>query len=233
VAGRRPARSLLEGPVAFWSLVVLLILAVYGGFRAMAPRPSRARRPASSATAPRPAAKAPANAALWGGKPLQLKKPAAVPIVVTVAAAAPKGIGLTPEEVAARIQKACPSLVVFFSTTSPRSQEMFPQLVKLAQWTEAPEVLAFATDQDASDVDTFLRINRASFDAFLLHPAKPGELDTALSEVGIKIGKQLNTPLVAVVGSDCKIRGQWPGLTNLGPVAALLHTPEVPKEEPE
>ena len=51
--------------------------------------------------------------------------------------------------------------------------------------------------------------------------------------MGIKIGKQLNTPLVAVVGSDCKVRGQWPGITNLGPVAALLHTAEEPKEEPE
>ena len=234
MATRRPQGGLLQGPIAFWSLVFLLLLAVYGGFRALAPQRPGAGRSATSATAPQPGEKAAAGTSLWGGKPLQLPKPGAPgavpkPVVAAVPAAAPKGVGLTPEEVAARIQQAHPALVVFFSTDSSASQEMFPQLVKLTQPVETPEVLAFATDQDASAVDTFLRINRASFDAALLQPAKPGELATALAEAGLKVGKQLVTPFVAVVGSDGKVLGQWPGITDLGPVAAILHPQKPPK----
>jgi hypothetical protein len=235
MASRRPAGGWLQGPAVFWCLFALLLLAIYGGFRLLAPRRASATRLAASAMASRPAAKAAASTTLWGGKPLQLKKPAAPAPGAPAApvAAVLKGVGLRPEEVAARIQQVCPALVVFFSTDSGASQEMFPQLVKLSQWDEAPEVVAFATDQDASAVDTFLRVNGAGFNAALLYPTKPGELAAALSEIGIKVGKQLNLPLVVVVGSDCKIRGQWPGLTELGPVAAMLHTVEAHKDGPE
>ena len=235
MASRRPQRGLFQGPIAFWCLVFLLLLAVYGGFRALARRPPGARRLVFSSTAEPPAAKAAAGKGLWGGKPLRLKKPVAVAVPVTPGApgAAPKGVGLTPEEVAARIRQGHPSLVVFFSTDSPGSREMLPQLVKLTQWPEAPEVLAFATDQDASAVDTFLRVHGASFDAALLLPSKPGELGVSLSEVGLKVGKQLVTPFIAVVGSGGEVRGQWQGITDLGPVAAVLHREEAPKDEPE
>jgi hypothetical protein len=127
------------------------------------------------------------------------------------AAPATKGIGLTPEEAAERIRQGHPALVLFFSTES--AQEMFPRFVKLTQSPAADkvQVLAFATDQDTSAVDTFLRVHQAGFEAPLVQPAKPGDWKAALAEVGIKIGRQLETPLVAVVGSGGEVLGQWQG----------------------
>jgi hypothetical protein len=172
---------------------------------------------------------------------LQLKKPLApmlpvagsAPVVAGAPAAAPQGVGLTPEEVAARIRQGHPALVLFFATESLGAREMFPQLVKLTQSADVPGVLAFATDQDASAVDTFLRVNGASFEAPLVRPSKPGELGTALAELGLKICKQLDTPFVALVGAEGEIRGQWSGITDLAPVVKALNTMKKEKEEKE
>ncbi len=227
----RPGRAQgggLRGPIVFWSLVLLVILAVYAGFRAISPRRAAAVQPEVRAAGPPPARAAKATAATpaWGGKPLRVKTTTASVVVPLPTGTEPaaNGVGLTPEEVAARIRQGRPALVLFFSTDSSRSREMFPQFVRLAQSPESPGVLAFSTDQDATAVDTFLRVNGAGFDAPLLLPSKPGELSAALAEVGLKIGKQLDTPFVAVVGRGGEILGQWPGIADLAPVVAVLAT---------
>ena len=135
---------------------------------------------------------------------------------------------------AERIKKGRPALVLFFSTESQKSRDLFPPLVKLSQSPamDKMQVLAFATDQDPSAVDTFLRVNQASFDAPLLQPTKPGELNAALSEVGIKVGKQLDLPFVAVVGPGGEVLGQWPGLSELSPVEAVLTKAPAPAPAP-
>ncbi|HEV7516290.1 MAG TPA: hypothetical protein VGR07_08320 [Thermoanaerobaculia bacterium] len=208
---------------------MLVILAVFAGFRAIAPHRA-APRVAAPAAGPQPAAEAPAAATGWGGKPLQarVRKTGAAVVVPPAAGTEPAvaGVGLTPEEVAARIRQGLPALVLFFSTESPGSEEMFPRFVKLTQSPAADRVrvLAFATDQDASAVDTFLRVHQANFEAPLLRPAKPGEWKAALAEaeIGLKIGKQLDPPLLAVVGPGGELLGQWQGIADLAPVEAAL-----------
>ena len=216
----------MRGPIVFWSLILLVILGVFALFRALASHPAGARVAAASPVAsPQPGATAPGSAPAWGGKPLQARVKrtgVAVPPPAVGTEPANKGLGLTPEEAAERIRQAHPALVLFFSTES--AQEMFPHFVKLTQSPAADkvQVLAFATDQDASAVDTFLRVHQAGFEAPLVQPAKPGEWKAALSEVGIKVGKQLETPLLVVVGSGGEVLGQWQGASDMGPVEAAL-----------
>jgi hypothetical protein len=223
----------VRGPIVFWSLVLLFLLAVYAGLRAIAPH-CAAASVATAAAAPAPAAEASATEPAWGGKPLQarVRKTGAtvgvgVPPPATGTEPVKKGIGLTPEEAAERIKKGRPALVLFFSTESQKSRDLFPQFVQLTQSPAADrvQVLTFATDQDASAVDTFLRVHQASFDAPLLQPSKPGELNAAMSEIGIKVGKQLDLPFVAVVAPGGEVLGQWPGISDLTPVESVLTKP--------
>jgi hypothetical protein len=221
----------VRGPIVFWSLVLLFLLAVYAGLRAIAPH--RAAAPViAAAAAPAPVAEASATEPAWGGKSLQprVRKTGAtvgVPPPALGTEPAKKGIGMTPEEAAERIKKGRPALVLFFSTESAKSRDLFPQFVKLTQSpaVDKVQVLAFTTDQDPSAVDTFLRVHQASFDAPLLQPSKPGELNAAMSEIGIKIGKQLDLPFVAVVAPGGEVLGQWPGIGDLAPVESVLTKP--------
>lgn len=232
--GNRPNETWerAKGPLTFWGLVVLVLLGAYAGFRALAPH--RAESPAPTAADPsQPEASEPAAPAA-GGNPLQLpsqvkKTTTALPVSpATGTEPAAKGIGLTPAEMAAKIREGCPSLVLLFSTTSPGADELARRFDKLAQAAAGKvTVLAFATDQDPSAVDTFVRIQQVGFNAELLQPATPEERAAALKEAEIKVGKALNVPTALLVGAEGNLLGQSQG-SDLGPIEAAMTKPRPP-----
>ena len=130
---------------------------------------------------------------------------------------------VTVHEAATMIRSRRPALVIFFSTGCSRSREVFPSFVRLADSLGGRyEVLAFATDADGALVDDFLSGNRAGFSAQLLEPWERGELSRAMGGVGLRIGKVWMKPLIAVVGADGRVLGQWEGLTDAGPVGQAV-----------
>jgi hypothetical protein len=225
-----------KGPLAFWSLIVLLLVGAFFGFRALSPHRAE-RSEGAVATAADPAnPETPASAAVpaAGGKPLELpsqvrKATAALPVQpATGTEPAAQGVGLTPAEMAAKIRAGCPSLVLLFSTTSPGADELASRFDKLTQQAAGKvTALAFATDQDPSAVDTFQRVHQLSFEAELLQPAKPEERAAALKEVEIKVGKTLDAPAVLLVGAEGNLLAQAPG-GDLGAVEAALTKPRSP-----
>lgn len=225
---RRPpgAWEQARGPLAFWGLVVLVILGAYLGFRALAPHP--AGTPSTEvADSPRKEAPAPAATPAGNGKPLQLpsplkQAPANLPLrPATGTEPATHGIGLTPAEMAAKIREGCPSLVLLFSTTSAGADELVTRFDKVALAAAGKvTVLAFATDQDPSAVDTFLHVHPVSFDAALLQPATPEQRAAALREAEIKVGRSLDAPAVLLVGANGELLGR-----DLGAAEAALKKP--------
>lgn len=136
---------------------------------------------------------------------------------------AESGSGIPVQEAASRIQASRPSVVVLFSPGCPLSRAAFPELVTLARaHAGRAEVLAFSTDAEWADVEHFLYANQAPFRAELLQEWQPGELSAAMGSVGIDVGAQWTKPLIAVVGADGKIVGQWQGITDLRPVEEAL-----------
>jgi thiol-disulfide isomerase/thioredoxin len=131
--------------------------------------------------------------------------------------------GVNVDEAAARISAARPAVVMFFSTTCSLSQRAFPQFVELSRKVgPRVQVLAFTTDENEAEVQAFLNQHHAPFSADLLEPWPPGFFSRAMQGVGLHVGSVWVRPLVAVIGPDGRVLGQWQGIADLGPVERVI-----------
>lgn len=140
----------------------------------------------------------------------------------------PETIGqgaLTVQQAAYRVNQSGPALVIIFSTDCPLSQTAFPKFSRIAD-SLAPgvEVLAFSTDSDQGIIDSFVARSGASFGVERLAPWRPGEMGSAMGSVGIRVGSTWVKPLMAVIGRDGRVLGQWQGLTDLRPLESLVRS---------
>ncbi len=151
------------------------------------------------------------------GMPAQLfarRRPADLPYVR--ANSAP--VGVTVQEAATRIaaRTGRPSIVILYSTRGPLIRRMFSDFAAMAYRHPEVDVLAFANDEErAAEVPPFLRKHRADFVPLYLRAWPPGQLDAALSPLGIRVGRRWTPPLVAVRDANNFIVLQGDGMTDV------------------
>jgi thiol-disulfide isomerase/thioredoxin len=135
---------------------------------------------------------------------------------------------ITVEQAVARIRVVAggPALVVFYKTTCPLSQAMFPSLVALAREQGGAGVAFLVFSVDAEDsrqaVPGFLADHSAPFSGVWVKRWSPGTFMRAMAEVGIVVGSEWTTPLVAVRAADGRIITQAEGPTNVSGLSGVL-----------
>jgi hypothetical protein len=135
---------------------------------------------------------------------------------------------LRAEDAAAYVGQATgrPAVIVFYATSCPRSQAMFPSLVALANQYQSAGVdfLVFSTDDEADRerIPGFLAKHGAPFAPVYIERWAPGEFTQALAGVGIQAGKVWTRPLVAVRDGNGSIVAQAQGVTDVSPLSAAL-----------
>lgn len=119
-----------------------------------------------------------------------------------------------------------PAVIVFYATSCPRSQAMFPSLVALANQYQSAGVdfLVFSTDEEADKerIPEFLAKYGAPFAPVYVERWAPGEFTQAMAGVGIHAGKVWTRPLVAVRDGNGTIVAQAQGVTDVSPLSAAL-----------
>lgn len=104
-------------------------------------------------------------------------------------------------------------LVLIYSATCPASRLMFPEFLRLADDVHAWGVStsAFSVDPDAAITERYLRGRSTPFRPYQIRRGVPGDIDRALTPVGLEIGASFGTPLIAVIDGDGRVVGQWEG----------------------
>jgi thiol-disulfide isomerase/thioredoxin len=138
-------------------------------------------------------------------------------------AAPPQSIErITVEQAAARIRQHTgrPTVIVFYKTTCPISQAMFPSLVALARRQQVSGVsfLVFAVDSEVrvNQIPRFLARYGAPFPPVFVQPWTPGTFSRTMATLGITAGATWTTPLVAVRASGGRIVTQGQGVRDVG-----------------
>ena len=152
--------------------------------------------------------------------------PAATPTNGRAAASAPPRATsalteITVSELAARIARPVgrPSIVILYGAHCPISKRVFPELSTIAQryGPQGIDFQAYSTDldTDAQDVAPFLEMNHAPFQAVRVKEWPSGDLDRALTPLGIQVGDTWTRPLVVIRDATGHIVAQGQGVGDL------------------
>lgn len=122
---------------------------------------------------------------------------------------------ITIERAAARIKAATgPRVVVLYNTRCALSKAMFPTLVSLARGHRSSVTfLVYSVDREenASSVPAYLATAGAPFKPVYIETWAPGGLIRAIAPLGISVGMQWTTPLVAVLDRNGQVVVQGQG----------------------
>jgi len=101
--------------------------------------------------------------------------------------------------------------IMFYVTTCPRSEALFPVLVEFASENEdrGYEILAFSTNNSRNTLMVFLAKHEVPFRKLRLLPWESGTLGTMLSQFGINIPDTFSLPFVAILDKNGSCTGQW------------------------
>jgi uncharacterized protein len=134
---------------------------------------------------------------------------------------------LTVREAAERIRNARgrPAIVLLYGTWNDQTRGQFPEIVRLARSCVADGVEFLAFQKDASpraiaDLPVLLARHNAPFPPLQLYPWRSGVLDATMGELGIRVGRQWQPPLVAVLDRDGRVVWQAQGVTDWDAVQA-------------
>jgi thiol-disulfide isomerase/thioredoxin len=148
--------------------------------------------------------------------------------------AGPGGLAVVDADAAAKRvaeRLGTPTVLVLYSVKCPLCQQMFPQLVALANQYRGRGVEweVFSTDaqEDFGEVVPYMAGYRAPFPAVAIRPWVPGGLTRAFAPLGITVNAQWTRPLVAVRDGKGKVVMQAEGVADLtqvrGAVDVLAH----------
>lgn len=119
-----------------------------------------------------------------------------------------------------------PALILLYDTTSPLSKKVFPGLVTLAAYArdKGADVVAYSIDEGmgALWVSGFLVTHDAPFAPRRIEPWRSGELDRAMTTVGIGQGPLWARPVVVVRSREGHIVYQAQAVEDLAAVTAAL-----------
>jgi hypothetical protein len=137
-------------------------------------------------------------------------------------AAADTFAALTVGHAADRIgaERAPRTLVVLYSIWSVPDRKAFPRLVEVIRRcrTAGAALQAYSIDNNLGAIEelpSFLAEHDAPFVPVRLYRWQPGQLSAAMARVGISVGRQWRTPLLAVRSADGNVVRQVEGLEGL------------------
>lgn len=120
---------------------------------------------------------------------------------------------------------AQPTVAVFYRTTCPISQAMFPSLVALArEHAGNTKFLVFSVDEpkDVSSLPAFLAAAKAPFSAVHIGKWPSGSFVKAMASFGVKVGDPWTTPLVMVRDGRGQTIVAGEGIPNVAMLARVL-----------
>ena len=102
-------------------------------------------------------------------------------------------------------------LIMFYASTCPRSEALFPVLVEFASENEdrGYEILAFSTNNSRNRLMVFLSKYEVPFRKLRLLPREPGTLAAMVSRFGINLPDIFSMPFVAVLDKNGSCTDQW------------------------
>lgn len=115
-------------------------------------------------------------------------------------------------------------VVMIYAARCSRSRELFNDFIEASEsWDRAGvSVLALATDRKRSRLMDFLEGRKFPFAPIRLRPWKSGDLDRAMSRVGIEIGRRFSLPLLAVIDRAGTVVYRAEGVSGLGGVKSAV-----------
>lgn len=135
---------------------------------------------------------------------------------------------VTVEQAATRIRQVTghKAVIVFYKTNCPLSQAAFPSLVALAHEQAAAGVvfLVFSVDTEKrmSEVPRFLARYNAPFKPVYIRPWVAGNFTRTIEALGINVGGEFTTPIIAVRNSSGAIVTQGQGVTSVAGLDRVL-----------